>query len=129
LSKNFARRFISGFVLGVLWAAPVLFAADGASIYRTNCSPCHGLTGKGDGPASGALNPKPRDHTDGNYMNSLSDEHLFTVITKGGASVKRSSLMPAWGGQLSDEEIREVIKHVRSLARPPYGTSAMPNAK
>lgn len=120
MDKRLAYIFVFGFLLGGFWHRPLLFAADGPSIYASHCSPCHGAAGKGDGPASAALNPKPRDHTDGSYMNALSYEHLFTVIKKGGASVKRSSLMPAWGGQLSDEEIRKLIAHVRTLARPPY---------
>lgn len=63
--------------------------------------------------------PEPWDPTDGKYINTLDDEQLLTVIKKGGASVKRSSLLPAWGGYISDEQIRKVIAHLRSRVRPP----------
>ncbi len=35
----------------------------GRTLYKTQCSPCHGDKGKGDGPAAAALTPKPADHT------------------------------------------------------------------
>jgi mono/diheme cytochrome c family protein len=66
------------------------------------------------------MNPKPRDHTDGRYMNALSDAHLATVISEGGAAVQRSPLMPSWKGTLSPQQIADVITYLRTLAVPPY---------
>jgi mono/diheme cytochrome c family protein len=66
------------------------------------------------------MNPKPRDHTDGRYMNALSDAHLTTVISEGGAAVQRSPLMPSWKGALTPQQIQDVIAYVRTLAVPPY---------
>jgi mono/diheme cytochrome c family protein len=66
------------------------------------------------------MNPKPRDHTDGRYMNALSDAHLTTVISEGGAVVQRSPLMPSWKGTLSPQQIADVITYLRTLAVPPY---------
>jgi len=86
----------------------------GAQVYANRCVLCHGPLGKGDGSASAALNPKPRNHTDGSYMNAQTDEQLLEVIRKG------KGAMPAWEKVLSDEEIRAVLKHVRTLAQPPY---------
>ncbi|HVV73914.1 MAG TPA: c-type cytochrome, partial [Verrucomicrobiae bacterium] len=45
----------------VVSSAPLL--ADAKVIYTSNCSPCHGDKGKGDGPAAQGLNPRPADHT------------------------------------------------------------------
>ncbi len=36
---------------------------SGVQMYRTYCAVCHGLTGKGDGPAVPALKEKPPDLT------------------------------------------------------------------
>ena len=58
----------------------------GGKLYLTRCSPCHGPDGKAETPTAQALNPKPRDHTDGAYMNQLSNEHLAKVINNGGPS-------------------------------------------
>lgn len=96
-------------------------AADpGAKIYAEKCALCHGPGGKGDGPGGAALNPKPRDHTDGAYMNSRPNEELLTIIKTG------KGAMPAWGALLSDEEVHAVLKHVRALAVPAY-TGPMPS--
>lgn len=100
-----------------------LLAGDitaGRALYQQYCSTCHGPQGKGNGPAASALNPKPRDHTDGHYMNALSDAHLKQVISEGGAAVQRSPLMPPWKGTLTPQQIDDVMAYLRTLAVPPY---------
>jgi mono/diheme cytochrome c family protein len=100
--------------------ATVADASRGASHYQTLCASCHGPRGAGDGPAGAGLEPKPARHDDGATMNALSNEHLFRVIAEGGAAVGKSPRMAPWGGALSDDEIRDVIAFLRSLAQPPY---------
>ncbi len=100
----------------------------GKATYEKTCSLCHGTTGKGDGPAAAALPTKPRNHTDGNYMNQLKDDYLFKIIKEGGAAVGKAQFMPAWGTQLKDPEIWNVIAYIRTLAVPPYQTTAAPLA-
>jgi mono/diheme cytochrome c family protein len=95
-------------------------ANAGKAKYESLCAGCHGKTGKGDGPAAASLNPKPQDHTDGKTMNSLSDQYLSDIIKNGGAGMKKSPLMPAWGKTLKDQEVADVIVYIRSLANPPY---------
>jgi mono/diheme cytochrome c family protein len=89
-------------------------ATPGAKIYADRCALCHGAEGKGDGTAAAALDPKPRNHTDGSYMNAHSDAELLAVIRDG------KGAMPAWKSVLSEEDIQAVLKHVRTLAQPPY---------
>ncbi len=116
------RLYVSALLmtLGALVLATALRvqAADpeeGKKVYMQFCASCHGQSGKGDGPAAAALNPKPRDHTDRQYMSSLSDEQLFKVIKEGGASVGKSPLMPPWGPSIKDDQIKDVIAYVRTL--------------
>jgi mono/diheme cytochrome c family protein len=94
--------------------------AAGKADYQIFCASCHGPTGDGDGPVAQALDPKPARHSDGNYMNALEDDYLFQVIKFGGASVGKSPMMAPVGGSLSDQQIRNVIAFIRSLADPPY---------
>jgi len=93
-------------------------AERGRIHYLTFCASCHGARGGGDGPLSETLDPKPARHNDGDYMNPLSDEHLFSVIKLGGASVGKSPLMASWGGALTDPQIRDVVAFLRTLTAP-----------
>lgn len=102
------------------------FAAQGDPVngkakYFENmrCSACHGDTGKGDGPAAVALNPKPRNYTDCKEMGKRGDTELFRAIKEGGPAVNLSPLMVAFGSQLSDKEIWDVIAFIRSIPKPP----------
>ena len=92
-------------------------AKAGKTKYDANCVGCHGATGNGDGPAAAALNPKPQDHTNGKAMKALSDKYLFDIIKDGGASQKKSPIMPASGKKLNDQEISDIVAYIRSLAK------------
>jgi mono/diheme cytochrome c family protein len=94
--------------------------ASGKADYQIFCASCHGPGGAGDGAVAQALTPKPARHNDGAYMNPLTDDYLFKVIKFGGASVGKSAMMAPLGGSLSDQQIRNVIAFMRSLADPPY---------
>lgn len=91
--------------------------AKGKDLYAKHCAGCHGPTGKGDGPAAKAINPKPNDLTNKAYMAGLKDQYLFDLIQKGGAALGKSPLIPPFGSKLKDGEIRDVIAYVRSLAK------------
>jgi cytochrome c oxidase cbb3-type subunit 3 len=87
--------------------------AKGKEIFAMNCTPCHGQDGTGGGPTAAALYPKPRNLTDESYVSTLSNEHLFKVISGGGLAVGKSVAMPAWSTSLSDEDIRDVVSYIR----------------
>jgi mono/diheme cytochrome c family protein len=86
----------------------------GRQLYKTNCTPCHGEHGKGDGPAAAAYNPKPRNHTDAVYMSSLTDEDIAKVIQYGGA-IKNMPLMPS-NPALKGADLAAVVAYTRSLS-------------
>lgn len=97
----------------------------GKEQYDRACVPCHGMSGKGDGPIAISLGVRPRDHTDDKVMSILTDQEILQVIKGGGASVKKSPQMPSFstpanhiGIALSDEEIRDVVSYIRTLHRP-----------
>ncbi len=92
-------------------------AEKGKALFAQICAACHGTAGKGDGAAAAALNPKPRDLTDKAYMGGLKDEYLIDIVKKGGAAVGKSATMPPWGAAMKDDQIRDVITFVRSLAK------------
>jgi mono/diheme cytochrome c family protein len=88
----------------------------GKLLYAQYCATCHGATGHGDGPAAAGLNPKPANHTDHVFMATLSDQHLYQVISKGGASVGKSAMMAPWGGVINDAGIKDLIGYLRQLS-------------
>lgn len=81
-----------------------------------NCSPCHGDTGKGDGPLAETLGEgiKARNLSDANLLSARTDEFLFKVIKTGGVSVGLSESMPSWQETFTDAEIKQIIQYVRS---------------
>lgn len=113
------RLFLSLIVLwGEGFLSPSLFAAEkAASLYKDLCASCHGTTGKGDGSAAAALNPKPKDLTNCKAMAADSNETLLKIIKGGGQSVERSPMMPAFGGALNDQQINDLVAYVRSFCK------------
>ena len=83
-----------------------------ASIYKVQCSMCHGSTGKGDGPVARMHNPRPVPFTDAERMAKVSDDSLAKVISAG------RNGMPSFKKTLTEEEIREVVTYVRCFSTP-----------
>lgn len=87
------------------------------SVFHTRCATCHGESGHGDGPASVALNPKPRNYTDPEWQKSVTDEQLKKTIVGGGAAVGKSPLMvpnPDLAGK--DDVLDGLVKIIRAFA-------------
>ena len=78
-----------------------------------------GRTARANTPTAKALQPPPRDHTDGVYMNALSDERLFKVIKEGGPAIGKSPIMPPQF-DLKDDQLQGLVAFIRTLAVPPY---------
>lgn len=90
-------------------------AKRGETLYEVYCAQCHGLKGSGGGVNAAHMAVMPRDHTDRGEMSARTDEELFKVIKHGGKSINKSVLMPAWGRNLSDDDIRALVAHLRDL--------------
>lgn len=91
-----------------VWAG----AAEGEAKFTQVCSTCHGNSGMGDGPASAALNPKPKDLT----QTKLSDADLKKVILDGGAAIGLTPIMPSWKAALSEQDVDNIVQYVRALS-------------
>lgn len=82
----------------------------GGVIFRERCAPCHGASGRGDGPLAATLDPRPADlvlhapqHTEG---------ELFYFVSRG----VPGTAMPAWRDVLGETERWEVVAFLRALA-------------
>ena len=84
-------------------------ASAGADVFMTNCDACHGPQGHGDGPASAALDPKPKNLPD--LAKTVTDDYIFWRISTG----KEGTSMVAWKGVFTDEQIWQVVSFIRTL--------------
>ncbi len=83
-------------------------AAAGKQIYMTTCAPCHGNSGRGDGPAAMALNPKPANYTT-SAIATESDGALFWKLSEGRGA------MVGFKGAFSEEQRWQLITYIRTL--------------
>jgi cytochrome c oxidase cbb3-type subunit 3 len=104
-------------------ALPAAARESASDNYRTYCTQCHGRNGDGKGVNIRDMSVQPRDHTDAKAMSGRSDETIFKVIKEGGPSIDKSVLMPPWGDTFSDEEIRDLVAHLRGLCKCAYGAA------
>jgi len=80
----------------------------GKNLYATNCAPCHGDSGRGDGPVAHLLKTKPKDIVNG-VSKHLPDGYLYGTIRDGGVT------MPAYADAMSAHERWQLVVFVRSL--------------
>jgi mono/diheme cytochrome c family protein len=92
----------------------------GGALFQAQCAACHGEAGRGDGPSAAGFATKPTNLADGRIMNPLPDAFLVNVIRNGGPAEGLSPGMPPFATNQSEEQTRQVIAFVRSLADPPY---------
>lgn len=95
-------------------AAPVA-AVDPHELFTSRCAPCHGASGKGDGPGAAALTPKPRNYTDVAWQSSVKDEDIKKTILYGGAAVGKSPSMPASPDLEGKPELDGLVGVVRAF--------------
>ena len=89
---------------------------EAQTMFHARCIVCHGEKGMGDGPGAAALNPKPRNYTDGTWQAKVTDEQIKNTIMYGGAAVGKSPIMPASPDlQSKPEVVDELVKIVRSF--------------
>lgn len=117
--KNAANGILSGLLLGaalLVLAGPASFAAGdperGKKLYKRYCKGCHGVDGRG---GAHTFMPHVDRLTEKGYIDLLPDEYLHQVITEGGAFVGKSSYMPAWKSTLSDQDVQDLVAHIRRL--------------
>ncbi len=103
--------------------------ARGEALFKRNCVSCHGDSGRGDGPAAGTLNPKPRNFTrPENWTRGDRVTDIFTTVTKG---VKGTGMAPF--DFIVPADRMALVHYVRSLgnfdhgAEDPKATLALAN--
>ncbi|HTV83033.1 MAG TPA: cytochrome c [Acidobacteriaceae bacterium] len=106
-------------------------AASGKQMYNTYCATCHGIDGKGNGPAAVALKQQPTDLTALARDNGgkFPDDHIYTVLQFGVETPAHGTKdMPVWGpalrslnqgnstaGMIEQQRISNLTHYLRTL--------------
>ena len=115
-----AAAGVAAFTTFGVRSAPAADQVDrGRTIFGEHCVECHGTAGKGDGPASFMLLPRPRDLTSGKYeirsteTGTLpTDADLIRTVRQG----LYGTSMPAWEAILPESDILAVVAFVKTLS-------------
>ena len=89
--------------------------ATGQALYAQNCAPCHGQTGKGDGPSAPGLSVPATAFADYNTIARLSFTEMFSVTKTG----RMARMMPPWGGRMTDPQIWDAVGYAWTLHTSP----------
>jgi mono/diheme cytochrome c family protein len=101
---------------------PRSIAASGKQTYKQYCASCHGLDGRGDGPAAFVLKTAPADLTTlaKRHGGKFPYEYVSDVLKFGTRIVSHgSSDMPIWGpifGSLDNYDEFAVRKRIKDLS-------------
>jgi cytochrome c6 len=95
------------FVVSVVQANPGPDSAASGATFRTKCASCHGQDGGGSEVGKSMNVPDLRSPE----VQKLPDAELAQVISDGKGG------MPPFKGSLSEDQIRALVKQIRSMGR------------
>ncbi len=95
---------------------------EGGRLFRTYCSSCHGVAGRGDGPMVGQLRRMPPDLTKFTANNGgvFPSERVYRIVDGRDVAAHGDREMPVWGdafkatrgGDLPPERVKERIEAI-----------------
>lgn len=96
----------------------------GRQLYQTaGCVDCHGITGRGDGPAHASLKDvwgyrvMPRDLTRGPLKWGNTERDIYRSILRGIPTTP----MPSYGRTMQPDQIWQLVHYVQSIQKMPAG--------
>jgi len=95
------RIALFSFVIALVLPS-IATAQSAADLYKAKCAMCHGA----DGSGKAAMGTKPLGSAD---VQKMSDADLTGAITNG------KGKMPAYKGKLTDAQISDMVKYIRTL--------------
>jgi len=82
--------------------------ADGAALFKSKCAMCHGPDGSGQTAMGRSMKLQALGSA---AVQKQSDAQLFALISDGRGK------MPSYKGKLTPDEIRQLVKHIRSFKK------------
>jgi cytochrome c6 len=106
--KSLLRALLAVYVVTLVFPSWTFAADSGTELYKSKCATCHGVEGKGDTAIGKAMKAKDLASDE---VQKQSDSDLTAAIEKG------KKPMPAFEGQLTKEQITDVVKYLRALKK------------
>lgn len=87
---------------------------EGRVLFQINCRPCHGTPANGEGPMAYGFRLRPANFRSEDTIATVIEAYAFWRVREGGIGLPNEaspwdSAMPAWAGELSDEQIWKII--------------------
>jgi mono/diheme cytochrome c family protein len=95
---------------------------QGAKLYSTYCSVCHGTHGRGDGPVAFMLRTPPADLTS-HRVALMKNGSIYGTIRNG------TQIMPSYGDALTPSERWRVVLFVRDLQQNALASRSPPQSQ
>jgi mono/diheme cytochrome c family protein len=98
-------------------------STDGKEMFATFCTPCHGVDGRGHGPAVAAQKAPPIDLTvlSKNNHGKFPEAHVVHVLKYGAEVPSHTSVeMPVWGpilGKINPKDPNDGTVRINNLSR------------
>jgi cytochrome c6 len=90
----------------ILASAAGVRAQEAADLFKSKCQVCHGADGKGDTAAGKKLGVKDFHAPE---VTKMSDAELIEITKKG------KDKMPSYDKKLTDDQIKQLVKYIRTL--------------
>lgn len=100
-------------------AQPTGDARSGQALYAERCVLCHGRQGQGWDWSQKVDKPPVPVPDLAQAVPGRDDQFLFAIVRDGGEAVGKTRFMPAFGFQLSDQEVWDLVAYIRALPRQP----------
>lgn len=108
------KLILAAISVSILSIATAGFCEEAKVIWGKKCAACHGQDGKGDTKMGKKL--EAPDYSNPKVQAKMKDEEMFKAI-KEGIKKGEDTKMKAFGGKLTDDEIRSLVAYIRSLKK------------
>ena len=95
-------------VTSVLLTASFASAQSAEALYKSKCAACHGPDGAGATTMGKKLGARAFQSPE---VTKMTDAELFDITKKG------KNKMPAYDKKITDDQIKDLIKYVRTLGK------------
>lgn len=95
--------------------AKALDVVEGRQLYERSCASCHGISGRGDGPAGRLISPKPPALGDAATMRDVSPATMYRILSVGVTGTS----MAGYAGALTPDQRWNIVTYLMSFRATP----------